>query len=65
MNAPSEAHRRVTLTLDLDDDGLANIHAADALLHLMSWFEHDGIHVDANLHIPGRGTLAATTRQHD
>ncbi len=65
MNAPAEEHRRVTLTLDLDDDGLAHIHAADALLQLIGWFEHEGIHLDANLHIPGRGNLAATTRHPD
>ncbi len=65
MNLPDEHHRRVTLTLDLDDDGLAHIHAANALLHLMRWFEHDAIRVNANLHIPGRGDLAATTRQTD
>lgn len=65
MNPPDEHHRRVTLTLDLHDDGLAHIHAADALLHLIGWFEHEGIHLDANLHIPGRGHLAATTRQTD
>ncbi len=65
MNAPAEEHRRVTLTLDLDYDGLAYIHAADALLHLIGWFEHEGIHLDANLHIPGRGNLAAPTRHPD
>ena len=62
MNPPDEHHRRVTLTLDLDDDGLAHIHAADALLHLIRWFEHDAIPVDATLHIPGQGTLSTSTR---
>ncbi len=65
MNTPDEQHRRVTLTLDLQDDGLAHIHAADALLHLIGWFEHEGIHLDANLHIPSRGNPAATTRHPD
>lgn len=62
---PADGQRRVTLTLDLDDDGLTPIHAADALLHLIGWFQHDGIEVDATLHIPGKGNLAATTRRPD
>lgn len=53
---------RVTITLDLDDDGLAHIHAADALLHLIQWFQHDAITVDATLHIPSQGTLTTATR---
>ncbi len=59
---PDGTRRRVTLTLDHDDDGLVDIHAADALLHLIQWFRHDGIPVDATLHLPGQGTLATTTR---
>ncbi len=62
---PADGQRRVTLTLDLDDDGLTHIHAAEALLDLIRSFEHDGIPVDATLHISGQGRLAATTRDLD
>jgi len=60
---PRPDQRRVTLTLDLEDDGLVHIHAADALLHLIRWLEHDSIPADATLHIHGQGTLHATSRQ--
>ncbi len=62
---PGPGQRRVSLTLDLDDDGLVHIHAADALLHLIRWLEHDSIQADATLHIPGQGTLSATSRRPD
>ncbi len=60
---PEPDQRHVTLTLHLDDDGYAHIHAADALLHLIRWLEHDNIHADATLHIPGQDTLRATSRR--
>jgi len=60
---PGPDQRRVTLTLDLDDDGLVHVHAADALLHLISWLEHDNIRADATLHIHGQGILRATSRR--
>ena len=54
--------RRLTLALTLDDDNNADDNAAEALLHLIRWFDAHAIPVDATLHIPGSGTLSATTR---
>lgn len=62
-NTPAASQRRrFTLTLDLDHDN-ANVHAADALLHLIQWFDKHAIAVEATLYIPGNGTLTATSRR--
>ena len=63
MSAPEHGRTRVTVHLDLTDDGLVPIHAADALLHLITALRSDGIDADATLHVPGQGTL--TTSTHD
>ena len=65
MTDPKPDQPRITLTLHIDDDGHAHIHAADALLHLIRWLQHDSIDADATLHIPRRGTLTATSRRPD
>lgn len=62
MTTTQPPTRRITLTIDLDDNDDADNHAADALLHLISWLRHAGIPADATLHYPHKGRLRATTR---
>ena len=62
MSEHPDDRARVTVHLDLNDDGLVHIHAANALLHLITALQADSIDADATLHIPGRGTLTTSTR---
>ena len=63
MSPPEPRLTRITVHLDLTDDGLAPLHAANALLHLITALRSDGIDADTTLHVPGQGTL--TTNTHD
>jgi len=47
-------HRRITVTIDLEDDPLIEVLAVQALLRLVEWLHHEGT-------IPTRTTLEITT----
>jgi len=47
-------HRRITVTIDIEDDPHTEILAVQALLRLVEWLHHEGT-------IPTRTTLKITT----
>jgi hypothetical protein len=46
--------KRITVTIDVEDDPLTEILAVQALLHLVEWLHHEGTN-------PTRTTLEITT----
>lgn len=40
MNTP---HKRIIVTIDLEDDPSVEVIAVQALLHLVEWLRHEGI----------------------
>ena len=53
MSTTPERHRRVVVTIDLEDDPLTELLAVQALLRLTEWLHHEGI-------TPARTTLEIT-----
>jgi hypothetical protein len=47
-------HRRIIVTIDVEDDPHTEVLAVQALLHLVEWRHHEGT-------IPTRTTLKITT----
>jgi hypothetical protein len=49
----STRHRRIVVTIDVEDDPLVEVLAAEALLRLVEWLHHEGT-------VPARTTLEIT-----
>jgi hypothetical protein len=47
-------HRRITVTIDVEDDPHTEVLAVQALLRLVEWLHHEGT-------LPARTTLEITT----